>query len=89
MRRMAHRCRTFRKPFAHDHGEDSDPRKLTKRCDEASSSLEGDEYSDGSNAALPSCVQGSVARRIGTTQRSSSKGDLLMSGGTIVRRMES
>ena len=74
---------------AYAHGEASDPRKLANRCDEASSSLDGEEYSDGSNAALPSWVQGSVASRIGTTQRSSSKGDLLMSGGTIVRRMES
>lgn len=64
-------------------------RKPAKRCELASSSLEGEEYSDGSNAALPSFVHPSVVRRMGTVHRSSSNGDLLMSGGIIVSRIES
>lgn len=65
-------------------------RKFAKRCDAATSSLDGEEYSEGSNpGALPSFVYGSVASRMGTTQRSSSNGDLLMSGGTMVSKMQS
>ena len=65
-------------------------RNSANRCDAASLSLDDEENSDGSNpGALPSFVYGSVESRMGTTQRSSSNGDLLMSGGTIVRRMQS